>query len=350
MIRERKSFFEKTSVGSIKDYNNIRETSEDLVNNVIILNEHDALILYADLIPLGFESKRKYKKHGLVVEIETPSLEDIITKKLTPVKLRKQAFKQLEPVPYTGYLVVPPEGPDQIPRKFPLIENMEGVKLYDYACLKHQDSELPFRISKYFEDSNFKSVIEIKPYDNVSGVNIDGAEVLVKVPSRDKNTLRYKSKLVSVPVKNNDNKWGIAYNINSTHECEHKRHDIRYPHETVNKNRKIITFDAHDVAAMLAVADYYATQERDPLINKGNYIPLEQSLVAIPTQETVDFYEKLNHNIFIQTSKDKASRQLTQAEKEVMIWGLVYISNKEKKPDPFFAKNKIWGYNWRTNS
>ena len=64
------------------------------------------------------------------------------------------------------------------------------------------------------------------------------------------------------------------------------------------------------------------------------------SQFAIPSKETVDYYNKLCKNCLIQEDGEKA-RTLNHAEKEILLWGLV---KKFGHDNTFFAKDKVRDY------
>ncbi|PLW79323.1 hypothetical protein C0585_08310 [Candidatus Woesearchaeota archaeon] len=348
MSIDKKTFFKERSPGQIKKFSTVKNISDEYVHEIEAIELDEAVILETQLIPKqnvrkkkfgkGFSPSREFRKYGGEVHIKSPTLEEIAS--FRPVDARFEAMESIDAKAYNGLVFTPFSGDDLRPRKIPLIESLEGAKLYAYACLKHRDEDEPFSISNYFQDKHFKSIIELFPYDDARGVEMDGAEIDVKMPSRHK-TGRYKFKLTSVPVIDNENKQKISYSFNSTHECDSKRGIIRFKHPQAEGERNLVTLDSHDVAAYLAVIDMYSRQ--------GNIIPLEQSQIPIPTQRTVDFYEKLNNNVLI---KDNGkTRPLNLAEKEILLWGLVYKTQGSEKPEDhptFFAKGtKVRDYQWR---
>ncbi len=320
-----KTFFKEPTAGKILKYERIKEIRENIVNNIMGLGEHEAGVIYADLIPRTYESPRKFMKHGTDVKLHRfSSLEDVLEKRLTPVQIREIAFNKIYNIPYCGYSIKPFAGTDQRTRKVSLVECVEAAKLY-----------------KYSNPSEKKSSIIIKPYDDARRVAKDGAEIIAIVPSRTENQDRHKFKFSSVPVTDNNDKYGIAYNISTDHSCSSKRFNIRYKFKDDKESSRVFNFCAHEIAAYMSIIDHYWNNDK-------NIIPLQMSQFAIPTQKTVDYYDKLCNNALIQTSYDVKPRKLNNAEKEILLWNLVY---KEKHDATFFSRKgrdkDLREYRWR---
>jgi hypothetical protein len=72
---------------------------------------------------------------------------------------------------------------------------------------------------------------------------------------------------------------------------------------------------------------------------------------ALPSQKTVDFYNKLSYRVMIQEEKigedgkkRRTKRKLNKAEKEILLWGFVA---KYGPRETFFAKGKLQDYKWQ---
>lgn len=316
-----KSFFVQPTAAQIKKYASIREVSSDLVNEILKLEEGEAIIIRRNLIPPRYKQPRKFMKHGQEVKTRRfRSLEEAIESRITPVQLREEAFNDLNSPFRCGYSFKPFVGNDKRTRKVSLVECVEGTKIY---CYPHQQR-------------GFLPSIDVQPYDEAARVEKEGAEIVVRVPSRIKKASRYELKFSSIPVIDTKNKWGITHQISTDHDCQSKRFNIRYTYTRDKEDSRVFNFCAHEVAGYLAIINHYWT-------NKKNVIPLQMSQFAIPTQETIKFYEKLCGNCLIQEDKTEKPRKLNQAEKEILLWGLVY---KLKHDRTFFAKGKVKEYAW----
>ena len=259
-------------------------------------------------------------KHAAEVKTKRlKSLEDAVRLRRTPVQLREEAFDTLRSPIKNGYSFKPFISTDKRTRRVSLVECLEGTKLYCYAN--------PDRVESFVPE------ISVKPYDDSVRVDREGAEVIVKVPSRMKKAPRYEFKMGSITVADTRHKWGTAYNISTDHDCQSKRFNIQYNYDWDKESSRVFNFCAHEVAAYLAVIDYYWTE-------KKNVIPLQMSQFAIPSKETVDYYSKLCKYCLIQEDGEKA-RKLNHAEKEILLWGLVKKLGHDKT---FFAKDKVRDY------
>lgn len=325
-MREKKAFFVEPTVGEIKRYDSITEIPDNLIERIQELTNDEAGIITTGLIPESY-TPRKFMKHGRIVPLRRfRSLEEAIEMAKTPIQLRELTFDSIRTHPYSGLTFKPFVGTDKRTRKVSLVECVKGAKLYGYANQP--------------ETEGFTPTIDIHPYDESRRVVLDGTEVVLMVPSRIKGQERYEFKFVSVPVVDKSDKWGIAYNIRTTHTCKSKLFNIRYTWEDDRESSRLVDFCAHEIAGYLAIIDHY-------LNNKLNIIPLQMSQFPIPTQETVDFYERLTHNVLIQTDDDKKPRKLNIAEKEILLWGFVHVHGHDST---FYAREKVKEYTWRKSA
>lgn len=318
-----KTYFQEPTRAQIMKYISVRNFSRDLVSNILSLGENEAGIIEARLIPEEFKNSRKFMKQEQDVKIQRfYSLEAMVNNRKTPVQLREIAFNKIKPQSYSCYSFKPFTGNDTRTRRVSLVECLEGIHLYCYASQPGTGFNKPS--------------IEIKPYHDAKRVEKDGAEIKVKVSSRTKKQPKYEFKFSSVPVIDSREKWTIAYNILTDHNCGSKRFNIRYTFLTDKESSRVFNFCSHEIAAYLAIVDYYKNKEK-------NIIPLQMSQFAIPTQEAVDFYVKLCNNCLIKAPKSKLPRKLNRAEKEILLWGLVYKLGHDRT---FYATEKVRDYKW----
>jgi len=132
----------------------------------------------------------------------------------------------------------------------------------------------------------------------------------VDVPSREKGRDNYVVELEHVA-----GEFDIVDDLRSMHECGAKKHGMG--HGIHNKARlRVDAFCAHDFAAYMLLRDCRLRDGED-----FNYS--ESSLLAIPSEKVIAFYDKLNSNCLIRPpGKDKA-RKLNVAEKEISLFGYV---------------------------
>jgi len=316
----KKTFFKDATKAKIakKKLVEIAELSD------IIKLKPDEFTIISPLVPRGFESTRKFMKHGLEVKPKRYySLDQAVIDGRTPVQLREQAFDNFKGDNFCGYSFLPIRR-DRRKRKVSLIECLEGARIYAYS------------------NQVRRTEIKIKPYADSERVRRDGAEIICNVPSRTQGKSRTEFKLISVPVVDCSEKHIVSLNISSDHSCGAKRFNIRYKYPDDREGSGIVNICAHEIAAYLKVIDYYW--------DKKNIIPLQMCQFAIPTQEIVDFYLRFGNNVLVKDNslqcKDKL-RKPNRGDKEVGLWLLVKELDHDKT---FYSKKSRDGdvadYNW----
>ncbi len=316
----RKSFFKEATKAKIAKKNlvGIAELSD------IAKLGNDEFTIINPLVPRGFESTRKFMKHGKEVKPKRYySLDQALNDGRTPVQLREQAFDNLEGYECCGYSFLP-IGRDRRKRKVSLSDCLEGARIYAYS------------------NQVRGTEIKIKPYADSKRVRMDGAEIVCNVPSRTKGQGRIKFKLISVPVIDSKEKHIVSLNIGSDHSCPAKRFNIRYRYTDDKESSGIVNICAHEIAAYLKVIDHYW--------NEKNIIPLQMCQFAIPSQETVDFYLRLMNNVLVRDNslqgKDKL-RKPDRGDREIVLWSWVDNLGHDRT---FYSKRSrdgdIAGYNW----
>ncbi len=321
-----KSYFSERSEAQIRKELRLKEASEGLIETIVQLEpSSEGLVIRADLIPVSYDSPRKFMKHG--PEVKLPrfrSIEQSLKYGKTPVQLRWQAFDKDLLGKYNGYSFRPFTGADGRIRKVSLVECLEGTQLY---CYSHQRN-VP---------------IKITPYGDAKRVWKEGAEIIIDVPSRTDKKPRIQYKFSSVPIIDSPRKLPLAFSILTDHSCEKKRFDIKYNYQEEKQDSRVFSFCAHEIAGYLEVINYY-------LNNEKNMIPLQMNPFAIPTQFTVDFFKKLGNNCVIETQAEntlteekRITRKLNDAEREILLWGLISKKGHDKT---FFATEKVKDYNW----
>lgn len=292
---KKKPFFKESTKAEIKHKNLVKADISDALEL-----KDDEFIIISPLLPRGYESARKFMKHGPEVKPQRyRTLDHALEVGKTPIQLREEAFNNIQRIDFCGYTFMP-LGRDRRKRKVSLIECLEGARIYAYAN--------QVRGAK----------IIVRPYDSSKRVRIDGAEVVCKIPSRSEKQGKIQLKLTSVPVIDSKEKHGISLNIGSDHSCPSKRFNIRYRYSDDKEGSGIVNDCGHEIAAYLQTIEHYW--------NKKNLIPLQMSQFAIPTQKAVDFYLRLGNNILVLDetlkSKDKL-RKPDRADKEIALWSLV---------------------------
>lgn len=323
----RKAFFQERKTGEIRKFDNIKQVSANLIANICGLGENQALVidLPQGLVPQAryHRNSRTFMKHGLEVYIKRfDSAQEAIKAGKTPVQLREEAFDSIKGgnKAYCAYSFKPVSGLDFRTRKVSLVDCLEGAQIYAYS---HQQN-VP---------------IDVKAYDGAKRVAREGADIVVAVPSREAKGDRYTFKFSSVPVLDNPDKFAIANSVSTDHACNDKRFNIRYKHFQDKASSRVFNFCAHEIAGYLEIMDHYVREGK-------SIIPLQMNPFALPTQLTVDFYKKLANNCLIKMGEDSKPRKLNDAEREVLLWGLVSRLGHDKT---FYATEKLRDYGWKVS-
>jgi hypothetical protein len=317
----RKSYFSSPTAAEIKRTNKLFRETDKYVDRILNLSPEQALVILGDMVPDEYISSKKFFKHGKDVKIKRfRTLDDVIVNSGYPSQSRKKAFDNLPDNLFSSYSFKPIVGTDKTTKRIPLVECFEGAKLY---CYIHQDT-----------GNLFSPEINVKPYDDSSKVVYEGAEILLKVPSREKKHNRYEFKFSSVPVADHQNKFGIGYSIKTDHVCGSKRFNIRYNNILSRDKSKVDTFCAHEIAGYFSIIDSY---------KELSLVPYEMNQFAIPNQFSINFYNKLDNNCLIHTWSGNKPRKLNRAEKEILLWDLV----RKFDHDTLFAHSgKLRDLNW----
>ncbi|VVB78405.1 Uncharacterised protein [uncultured archaeon] len=324
MANMKKVFFEESTAAQIKK-KTLVETSQ--ITDALELESGQYMIV-PEFLPRGFESARKFMKHGFEVKPKRfYSQKQAIYDGRVPVVLREEAFNSLKGHNYCGYSFLP-LSKDQRKRKVSLIECLEGARIFAYA------------------NQNPGTFIKVKPYADAKRVRIDGAEVVIEVPSRTEGERRIQFKLTSVPIIDSPEKYGISLNIGSDHSCGSKRFNIRYRYSDDKESSGVVNICAHEIAGYLQLI-------QDEISENKNLIPLQMCQFAIPSQETVNYYLRLENNVLARDesleSRDKL-RKLNRAEKEIALWALVEAYGHDRT---FYAgrskDGNVRDYDWDLN-
>jgi hypothetical protein len=316
----KKQFFQEATKAEIKK----KEQVEIAKLSDIAKLMPDEYAIVQPLVPEDYDTARKFMKHG--AEVKTTrvyTLAQAIELGKTPLQLREEAFDSVKSHEYCSYSFIP-LGKDRRKRKVSLVECLEGARIFAYS---HQ---VP------------GTEIKVKAYADARRVRKDGAEVIVNVPSREKDEGRMEFKLMSVPFIDNPEKYAIANNFGSDHSCGMKRFNIRYRYVDEKESSGVVNICCHEIAAYLQLVQQEWQQHK-------NIIPLQMCQFAIPSQATVDFYLKLENNVLV-TDKETESglRKPNRAEKEISLWALVESVGHDKT---FYADKardgNVLDYRWQ---
>ncbi|MEK6817744.1 MAG: hypothetical protein AABX80_02980, partial [Nanoarchaeota archaeon] len=205
----KKKFFKEATIGEIKRKKlSGRWPLHNSRFSILNLKQNEYAVLFS-FIPKNYQNSRKFMKHGSEVKpARYYSLEHALKIGKTPVQLREETFNEINGHEFCGYTFMP-LGKDKRKRKVSLIECLEGARIFAYS---HQKN----------------APIKIRAYADAERVKKEGAEVVVKVPSRTKGERKIQFKLTSVPFIDSLEKYAVSLNIGSDHSCQSKRFNIRY--------------------------------------------------------------------------------------------------------------------------
>lgn len=197
-------------------------------------------------------------------------------------------------------------------KRVTLVESIEGAKLFSYSKLAN-------------------APIVVKPFNVIWNLGFYGGKFKASVPSRDAKEQRYDMTLESVPVMQSKFNPIIWTDITANHYCEITGNDFSYRYVSSED------FCAHVIAAYIEMA-------RQNRYDKKNIVPLEFMPFPMPSEEAVNFYNRLANNVMVQVEDGKRKkRPLNKAEKEILLWDLVKIRGHDRT---FYAKKKLQEYNW----
>lgn len=253
----------------------------------------------------GVEASRKCYKHGDFVALSQPRTQwQAYQTKEIPLAIRARDFSRLgkmqeEDINFVGYTWYPVQGKDRRKRVVPFVWVPEAVRLFAYA-------------------ENMTGGIEVKSYEEARRVKTEGAEAVCRVPSRTRKRGRYTLKLNHVPIDGSTERRAVCWSLRSQYaegqETLHSQYNIRYTYEMDREASDVFTFYPQDIAAYIAVIKHFNAQH--------NLTPIEMSPLALPSQKTMHFYNKLCNNVLVHDdtldSKDKL-RKLHIDEKSILI-------------------------------
>jgi len=294
-----------------------------IIDYPIIPEKSPQKIPYTDLESEG-ELWQRFLKRGRCLDLNNnkTTLEEVINNKQRPLDIRRKLFNNLKIDEYEvaayGYWGIRKNQH----RRVHLVDCIKGARLFAYSELNKEEKER-ILIRKY-------ELIEKLDKEEVGM----GADVIMEVPSEQINKENYDITLRSIPILNDKDKYAIIFDFDADHVCKFRASRISRGY----KGRESLQ-DFHIIAAYLEFAHHEVRENK-------NIVPLQQCPFAIPTQKTVDFYNKLTRNVGIQYNDrgKKAKRSLNRAEKEILLWRFV---EKYGHDETFYATKKLRDYKWQ---
>jgi len=210
-------------------------------------------------------------------------------------------------------------------RKVHLTDCIEGAKIFAYSMQNQHDDSRKITTREY----------------NSGNRNADlrhmGGDYILEVSSTTEDGEKHDVLFSSVPLARGLEKFARVYDLDAEQSSKAvtKRVTKRY-------TSRELSFGKHAVAAYIELARL----EHE----KGNNIPIQMCPFALPTQKTIDFYNRLQNHVMVKdTYVDEAGkestkkRSLNKAEKEILLWQFVA---KHGPKETLFA-DKIQNYNWQ---
>jgi hypothetical protein len=211
-------------------------------------------------------------------------------------------------------------------RKVHLTDCVEGAKIFAYSMQNQHDDSRRITAREY-NSSNPNNVLRHM-----------GGDYLFEVPSTSEDGKKHDVLLSSVPVARGREKFARVYDLDAEQSSKSvtKRVSKRYAAREVSFGKQ-------------AVAAYIELARQESM--RGNNIPMQMCPFALPTQKTVDFYNRMQNRVMVKDTyvdedgkESTKKRPLNKAEKEVLLWKFVA---KHGPKETLFAAEKLQDYNWQ---
>ncbi len=210
-------------------------------------------------------------------------------------------------------------------RKVHLADCVQGARIFAYSMQNQHNDERKITAREYNSD-NPNRVLRMM-----------GGDYLFEVPSTSEDGFKHDVLLYSVPLARGMEKFARVHDMGAEQSARSitKRVSKRYA-------GRELYFGKHSIAAYIEIARL----EHE----KGNVIPMQMCPFALPTQKTVEFYNRLEKRVMVEEKytdgkgKERTrTRILNKAEKEVLLWQFVA---KYGPKETFFAADKLQDYRW----
>lgn len=277
------------------------------------------------------DASLKFMKHGPEVKFPRFSstgeaIESIQGAGKVPVDIRAEIFN-ISHGPYCAFSYAPVFRNYGGKRKIPLIEIMDGAKLYGYSGRQG-------------------TPIKVTPYLRSKRVGKEGAIVDVTVPSRTPRRESYTFSIFGVPVVDTPIKYALSMSLISNHNCPDMQHRKRFTWDYGKENSRVFNWDAHDTAGVFATIDSLWEDYH-------NLTPLAMSIIPLPSQLLVDVHQTLRYQTVTRTRENPEQAKaklypLNNAEMEIGLHNAVQLLGHQAT---LFSSGKRDGnlrdYNWR---
>lgn len=342
MVNKKEVFKKKSAREIMKDKEMVKTTERlHLYEQIGRMTEDKFLAFFTNIIPRKyypgsrFDKKfyerrlvnAKFLKHGSEVKVKRAySLEEIMKEQKRPFdEIRKAAGELAKKYDsaqfYSGYTMRPATRTgNSVPRKFSLVQNFKGAKLYAYSEL-------------------YANGIDIEEYGTIERAQkaeTEGSIFVVNVPSRTGNKARYEFSMENIATVQSPYKFAVANTLDSDHTCNYLRYkNIRYKYRESKESSRIKNICVHEVAGNIKIMEYSKKED-------NNLIPWEMSWILIPTQFTVDAINHAANHAVVAYENAKGGTSfspLTDGELEIYLWNMTHSETKKDGKKGF---NRCW--------
>jgi len=341
---KRKAFFQERTDGEKKKlHTKVAYYQRNLVQLIDDLDpSEDALQIRVKIVPGKFFRKRNTGKrassicykHGDLIAL--PQDEGLTNTHndygVTPLDLRIAAFEELkgmrqEEINFVGYSWRPVFGRDRTKRIVHFVNIPEGARIFTYA----ENFSVYEQLNSDTQNKEGKLGIKVEAYPDAAIVRIEGARVVIEVPSRTKKRPKYKFGMAHVPFTPNpfsgeNYNLAISLSLKPTSKrdeeldepivgtTEFQNYDIQYESRDSRKDSDVLRFSPQEITGYIGVINKQMVEM--------NQTALTFNPFALPSKHQAEFYTKLNNNVLIfdptLSNKDKL-RKPHLAEKSILL-------------------------------
>ena len=306
-------FYEPRTVSEIHGGKYVSLAIDNIAERILQMREYEGLLI-SPIVPEEYESRARFLKRAPQVVLDTGRNSfNAMRNGITPSKALKNACEKLDnDEKYCGIAWKSLRKNEH--KRISLVDCIRGSKLFAYSELANAE-------------------ISVKDYNELNDAAYMGGKFKVKVNSRTPKQPRYDLTIESVPVVRSVYNPVIWTDLTATHACGITENDFSYRYISSED------FCPHVIAAYLKVA-------KDAKEN-GELTPVKFMPFPLPSELTVDFYNKLANQVMVREKigeNRRRKRPLNKAEKEILLWDLVKIMGPEATLQ---AKKKLANYEWQ---
>ena len=314
-----------------------------LVQRVDELSQNEGIVI-APLLPDDFymstqtpqAAARRAFHHIKYVPMSQPKTKgEALESAEIPLQIRERDFDKLTdaigPAPETGaensqfnlgYSFRPVQGRDRDKRNVPFVWIADAARIFSYS-------------------NQISAPIDVEDYSRSQRVSIEGASVVLGVPSRRQKQPRYRFKLENVPIKRSAANLATVLSLRPSiahlesgepllGEMPHERYNTRYNYlgdREGSANQKTL-YPHHLAGYMAIIADQW-----DPLEGKKNLTPLEMCPIALPSRHQMEFDKRVRNNVLVYDRNVRSKNHLRRvyvAERSLLLGrALVVFGNND---------------------